>query len=102
MTEPDLWRELAEIRDPELPVSIIDLGLVYGVRVSGGRIDVDLTLTSMGCPCTDWIIEDVQNRLAGLPGIMDVHVTLVWDPPWTLDRISAPGRAALAAAGISA
>jgi len=102
MTETDVWRELGAIRDPELPVSIVDLGLVYGVRLSDGQVEVDLTLTSMGCPCSDWIVEDIEGRLRGLPGVSDVVVTLVWDPPWSLERITGSGRAALTSAGISA
>jgi metal-sulfur cluster biosynthetic enzyme len=102
MSEADVWQVLAQVADPELPVSIVDLGLVYAVRMTDGRVEVDLTLTSMGCPCTDWITEDIEERVARLPGVSEVHVALVWDPPWTLERISGAARAALASAGINA
>lgn len=101
MSEEHVWQVLAEVVDPELPVSIVDLGLVYAVRVEDGRVEIDLTLTSMGCPCTDWITEDIEERVGHLPGVSEVRIALVWDPPWTLERISGAGRAALVSAGIS-
>lgn len=98
--ESEVWEQLAQVKDPELPVSIVDLGLVYEVRVSSTGISVDLTFTSMGCPCTDWIIEDVGARLRPLAPGGVVDVTVVWDPPWTRDRISPTARLALAQLGV--
>lgn len=102
MNPNDVWAALGEVADPELPVSIVDLGLVYDVRVAGTRVDIDLTLTSMGCPCADWIIEDIEARVGALPGVSGVHVDLVWDPPWTAQRVTDAARTALASVGISA
>lgn len=100
--ETVVWQALQEVQDPEFPVSIVDLGLVYGVRVTDVRVDVEMTLTSMGCPCAHWIVEDVQERLGQLPGVSDVAVEVVWDPPWTRDRITPAGREALRGGGVSA
>jgi metal-sulfur cluster biosynthetic enzyme len=96
-----VWEALADVRDPELPLSVVDLGLVYHVEVLASTVTVELTLTSMGCPCVDWIIDDVRARVAALAGDREVDVRLVWDPPWTQERISDAGREALAAIGVS-
>jgi phenylacetate-CoA oxygenase PaaJ subunit len=97
-----VWAAVREVQDPEYPVSIVDLGLVYDVRVDGGDVEVEMTLTSMGCPCAHWIVEDVEQRLGALPGARAVNVEVVWDPPWTRDRITPAGRAALREAGVAA
>jgi FeS assembly SUF system protein len=75
--------------DPEIPVNVYDLGLIYDVGVdSDGRVWVDMTLTSPMCPVAGTLPGEVMDRIHMVPGIMDVHVELVWDPPWTPDRIS--------------
>jgi phenylacetate-CoA oxygenase PaaJ subunit len=96
-----VWAALAEIEDPEMPVNLVDLGLVYGVRVEDGRVTVDLTFTAMGCPATDFILEDVQQRVGALPGVDDVEVNVVWDPPWTTARLTEAGRDALETWGLA-
>ncbi len=83
---------LRDVADPEWPVSIVDMGLVYGVAVEGATIAVTLTFTSTGCPCMDMIRDDVRERLRRLPGVEDVRITLSWDPPWSKDRLSAAAR----------
>ena len=100
--EQVIWRALRDVQDPEFPVSIVDLGLIYGVHVEDRRVGVEMTLTSMGCPCAHWIVEDVEERLGGLEGVEEVDVEVVWDPPWTRDRITEAGRAALRGGGVSA
>lgn len=87
-SERRLWQALLEVNDPEYPVSLVDMGLVYGVRREGSRVVVDLTLTAMGCPCMDMILEDVRNRLLQEEDVEDVQINIVWDPPWTRDRLS--------------
>jgi phenylacetate-CoA oxygenase PaaJ subunit len=99
--EARLWSALAEIDDPEMPVNLVDLGLIYGVTVDGGRVHVRLTFTAMGCPASDMIMADIRERLLAEPGIEDVHLDVVWDPPWTSDRLTADGREALRAWGLS-
>ena len=101
VTPAEIIEAIGEVRDPELPVSVVDLGLVYDIRVEGGSVEVDMTLTSMGCPCHEMIVEDVRDRLAALAAIDDVTVNVVWDPPWTRGRITAAGRKALAGWGIT-
>lgn len=91
---------LREVRDPELPLSVVDLGLIYDVVVDGAYIRVDMTLTSMGCPCHDVLVDDVRERLAAMPGVERAVVDIVWDPPWTSARITPAGREALANWGI--
>lgn len=100
--EAAVWRALGEVLDPELPVSVADLGLIYGVRVDGGRVHVRLTFTATACPCMDFIEEDVRDRLLAEPWIAAVEIEQVWDPPWTSARITPAGRRALRGAGVSA
>ncbi len=97
-----LWRALADVMDPEFPISIVDLGLVYGLRRSGDVVEVDLTFTATACPCMDFIHEDVRERLLREPGVGEVRIRVVWDPPWTRDRITAAGRATLRRHGVAA
>ena len=96
-------RALYDVADPEFPLSIVDLGLVYGVEADGerGRVTVHLTFTATACPCMDFIRWDVTERLMEEPGVRDVEIEVTWHPPWTTDRISERGREALARAGVS-
>ncbi|TMD04396.1 MAG: metal-sulfur cluster assembly factor [Chloroflexi bacterium] len=96
-----IWAALAEIQDPEMPINLVDLGLIYGVRRDGGRVDVDLTFTAMGCPAADFVIEDVRERLLAEPDIDEVRVRVVWDPPWTAARLTEAGRDALESWGLA-
>ncbi|MCQ1535712.1 DUF59 domain-containing protein [Methanosarcina sp. KYL-1] len=74
--------------DPEIPINIVDLGLVYGVEVEGDKVNVKMTLTMPGCPMGEVMVEDVMRKLEATEGIREAEVELVWDPPWTPDRIS--------------
>lgn len=95
-----LWAALGDVLDPELPISIVDLGLVQAVRARGGVVQVELTYTATGCPCMEFIHEDVRARLLREPGVIEVRIRDVWDPPWTSDRISPAGRAMLRRHGV--
>lgn len=99
-TERDLWDALARVSDPEYPMSIVDLGMVYGARVDGAEAHVELTFTSIGCPAIDMIVDDVQEALHAVAGVDAVHVEVVWSPPWTKDRITDRGRRVLAVHGV--
>jgi metal-sulfur cluster biosynthetic enzyme len=102
MARPDLVAALRDVEDPEMPVNIVDLGLVYGVRLgAGGTAEVDLTFTAMGCPATEFILEDVRERLLREPGVEDVLVNIVWSPPWTSARMTQEGREALQMWGVA-
>ena len=92
---------LKDVQDPEMPVNIVDLGLVYGVRRTGSRVDVDLTFTAMGCPAYDFLLSDVRERLLREPGVEDVLIRVVWDPPWTAERLTEEGREALQMWGLA-
>ena len=96
----DVRRALAEVIDPELPVSIVDLGLVRSVRVEGDAVTVGITFTSIGCPCTDLIKEDIEARLLRLDGVARVEVEEVFER-WSRDDLTEDGRIALLAMGIA-
>ena len=93
---------LGEVLDPELPISVVELGLVYGVGFEDGTARVDLTFTATACPCMDFIKQDVSDRIAMEPWVDRVEINEVWDPPWTAARISEEGRRKLARLGVGA
>lgn len=101
MNEEKLWAALAEVQDPEMPINLVDLGVIYDVRQQGGTVEVDLTFTAMGCPASDFILDDVRERLRLEPGVKDVRINVVWDPPWTSSRMTEAGRDALEAWGLA-
>ncbi|MFM7149087.1 MAG: SUF system Fe-S cluster assembly protein [Gemmataceae bacterium] len=80
---------LKSIYDPELPVNIHDLGLIYDLQVSPtGEVSIRMTLTAPNCPVAGSLPGEVRNRVAAVPGVTSAKVDLVWDPPWTKDRMS--------------
>lgn len=97
-----LWAALKEVMDPEFPISLVDLGLIYGIRRVGARVEVDLTFTATACPCMDFIEDDTRDRLLEEPGVEEVDINVVWDPPWTTARISEEGREILRSFGVAA
>ena len=99
--EARLWDALKEVDDPEFAMSIVDMGLVYGLQADAGRVAVELTFTAMGCPAMEYILEDVEKRLLAEEGVEAVDINIVWSPPWTTDRLSEAGRQALLDWGIS-
>jgi phenylacetate-CoA oxygenase PaaJ subunit len=101
MSSDRLLAALSEVSDPEMPVNIVDLGLIYRVHEDGGRVSVDLTFTAMGCPAADFILSDVREALLAVPGVEEVDVRIVWDPPWTSARLSPAGRDALTMWGLA-
>ncbi|TMC06526.1 MAG: metal-sulfur cluster assembly factor [Chloroflexi bacterium] len=96
-----LLEALRDVDDPEMPVNIVDLGIVYGVRREGAGVTVDLTFTAMGCPASDFILEDVRERLLREPGVDHVTINIVWDPPWSTRRMTQAGRDALEMWGVA-
>lgn len=95
------WDALKEVKDPEFPVSVVDLGLIYGIEEEGGIIQVTMTFTSTACACMDWIQEDIEARLLKEPGVKAVQFHIVWDPPWTADKMSEAARKKLKYWGVS-
>jgi metal-sulfur cluster biosynthetic enzyme len=103
LSEPNrLWAALTEVQDPEMPVNLVDLGLIYGITEGrDGVVDVDLTFTAMGCPASEFILDDVRERLLQEEGVREVRVNVVWNPPWTSARMTQAGRDALEAWGLA-
>lgn len=97
-----LWHALREVMDPEFPISLVDLGLIYAIRREGGRVEIDLTFTATACPCMAFIHEDVETRLLEEPDVDEVVIQVVWDPPWTRDRMTEKGREIMRKCGVAA
>jgi phenylacetate-CoA oxygenase PaaJ subunit len=95
-----VWEALGSVADPEYPVSIVDLGMVYDVRVEDGLARIALTFTSVGCPAVDMIPEDIETAVRAVPGVRDLQIDVTWSPPWTKERISERGRRVLAMYGV--
>ena len=92
LTEEDIFEVLRECYDPEIPVNIVDLGLVYGVAVEDGTVHVQMTLTAPGCTMGSMIATDIEDKLLGLPDCKRANVEIVWEPPWTPHRMSEAAR----------
>lgn len=95
-----LWEALRKVFDPEIPVNIVDLGLVYSLeskerREGGYKIDMDMTLTAPGCGMGPAIAEDAKGQLEQVPGVSEAEVSIVWDPPWNQDMITEEGKMVL-------
>lgn len=95
VSEDQVRAVLRKVKDPDLNLNIVDLGLVYGVRVDGPKVNVDITLTSPGCPSGPEIMGSAEQAIRALPGVGDVQMNLVWAPFWTPDRIEPRVRAYL-------
>ena len=97
VSEDDVWNQLRQCYDPEIPVNIVDLGLVYDCRLikkeeGGTRVDVKMTLTAPGCGMGPAIAHDAQSKILSIDGVDEADVQLVWDPPWNQNMISEAGR----------
>ena len=97
VTEDQVWDQLKNVYDPEIPVNIVDLGLVYDLSVKdrpegGTDVAIKMTLTAQGCGMGPAIAMDAQMRIEGIPGVEDANVEVVWDPPWTPAMISPEGK----------
>jgi metal-sulfur cluster biosynthetic enzyme len=101
VTEAAVRDALREVHDPEIPVNIVDLGLVYEITIDGGRVFVDMTLTSMGCPIAGQIMQNVENAVLSVEGVEEADVELVWSPPWSPEMASEEGQGQLRAMGVS-
>jgi probable FeS assembly SUF system protein SufT len=97
VTEAMVWEQLKEVYDPEIPINVVDLGLIYDLQVeplpSGeSKVLVQMTLTAQGCGMGPSIARDAQRRIEVLPGVAEAEVRVVWDPPWTPDMMSSVGK----------
>ncbi len=88
ITQDQIIDALKECYDPEVPVSIVDLGLIYDIQVADSRVDITMTLTSPGCPASSMISQNVRNRVLQIPEVKDADVRIVWEPAWTPARMS--------------
>ncbi len=92
-TEEQILEALKVVKDPEIPINVVDLGLIYGVKIHpNGVVDVDMTLTAIGCPVQDMIKADAELAIMRVPGVKGVNVDFVWSPPWTPARMSEEGK----------
>jgi metal-sulfur cluster biosynthetic enzyme len=93
MTEDDVRQALMGVEDPEAGMSVLDLGLVYGVAVEEGKVRVEMTMTSPACPAAPYIVDEAAAAIRAIaPEGTDVDVQLVWEPPWTPERMSEEAR----------
>jgi len=93
LTEETLRQALRTVKDPELNLSIVDLGLVYDVAVEDGLVHIRMTLTSPGCPAGPQIMNDIHKTLRPVEGVKDVDIEIVWEPYWTPEQIDPKIRA---------
>ena len=99
--EAAVWEGLYEVEDPEMPISVVDLGLIYDVTVEDGVATVTMTLTYTGCPARDYLQEDVRQAAARADGVEAAEVELVWSPEWNLEMVTDAGKADLREFGVS-
>ena len=99
-----LWRALQDVEDPEIPVSVVGMGLIVSIayRADERAVDLELTFTSMGCPAMEFIEDDIRVRLLAEPDVDEVRIEIVWDPVWTRSRIREDARARMRELGIVA
>ena len=99
--EAAVFEELRKVEDPEMPISVVDLGLIYDVTVEDGVATVTMTLTYTGCPARDYLQADVRQAAARAEGVDEAEVELVWSPEWNLEMVTDAGKADLREFGVS-
>ncbi len=92
LTVDGVMNALRECYDPEIPVNIVDLGLIYGIDINEDDVKVRMTLTTMGCPAHAYLMHQVQTEIEKIPGVKKAEVEIVWDPPWSPDKMSPEAR----------
>ena len=102
--EARLWLALRDVEDPEIPISVVGMGLIVAIayRPAERAVDLELTFTAMGCPAMDFIEDDIRERLLQEPEVDEVRIEVVWDPVWTRGRIREDARATMRSLGIVA
>jgi metal-sulfur cluster biosynthetic enzyme len=95
LTQETVFDALRQVNDPELGINLVDLGLIYGVEIEGGKVQVDMTLTTPGCPMHSFIARQAWLAVNNLPGVTETVVRIVWEPRWTPERLSPAARAQL-------
>ena len=100
--EARLWVALQDVEDPEIPISVVGMGLIVSIAYADGVVDLELTYTAMGCPAMDFIQDDIRERLLQEPEVSEVRIEVVWDPVWTRAMIREDARATMRRLGIVA
>lgn len=95
VTEETVIEALKKCCDPEIPVNVVDLGLVYDVQINDSRVDIKMTLTATGCPMSSHISEDAKAKVMSVEGVDAANVEIVWEPRWSPEMITPAGRRAL-------
>jgi len=88
LTEEKILEVLSEVYDPEIPIDIVNLGLIYGIEIDGGNVLISMTMTAPGCPASTQIAGESKLMVAELPGVEKVDIDIVWDPPWDPSKMS--------------
>lgn len=88
INEKEIWENLGKVMDPEIGCSIVDLGLIYKVDIAGDKVEIDMTLTTPGCPLVEMIGEDVEKAVKKVKGVKEVKINMVFDPPWTPEKMT--------------
>jgi len=100
VTAAQVKASLKQCMDPEVPISIVDLGLIYGIDISDSDdVDIKMTMTTQGCPLHDTLVQDVTRYVKKVPGVNNVNVNIVWEPPWSMDKMSDEGKSMLKSMG---
>lgn len=93
ITENQIYNALKKCMDPEIPVNIVDLGLIYGVSINNkNNVDIKMTMTTRGCPMHNTLINDVKKNVGKVSGVNEINVDIVWEPPWSLDKMDPKAR----------
>ena len=95
VTKEAVMDALREVFDPEIPVNVVDLGLIYGVEIDGDTVKVQMTMTVPGCPMHGLMTSDARERISKLEGVKKTEVQLVWQPPWSPDKMSSAAKSLL-------
>ncbi|MDQ3885403.1 MAG: iron-sulfur cluster assembly protein, partial [Thermoproteota archaeon] len=89
VTKEQVYAALKRCMDPEIPVNVVDLGLIYGVNIASGKdVDIKMTMTTRGCPLHDTLVSDVKRYVGKINGVGNINVEIVWDPPWSLEKMN--------------
>ena len=93
VTEDQVYSALRKCMDPEIPVNVVDLGLVYGVDIKPkNNVDIKMTMTTRGCPLHDTLVSDVKRYVSKIDGVGNINVEIVWDPPWSIEKMEPAAR----------
>ncbi|KKL22572.1 hypothetical protein LCGC14_2434100 [marine sediment metagenome] len=100
VTSEAIRNSLKQCMDPEVPISIVDLGLIYGIDISPSNdVDIKMTMTTQGCPLHDTLVQDVTRYAKKVSGVNNVNVNIVWEPPWSMDKMTEEGKSKLKSMG---